>query len=209
MSFKYNGMHSLMFLISAMILGFGTACFVKANLGADALSTFALGIHIHTGISVDIAIFLIMYMMMLITYWFDKTKLGLLSFLYPFISSLSMRTGLQILLESEDIVTRYMMLFTGMILMALAIAIGSQTKVGYNSYDSLAFALLEHFHLTYTKVRWMIDGCFLITGVLMGATFASGTILVLILLGPCADFFMSITKKPLQMILKTKEETTI
>lgn len=209
MNFKIIGMRSLMFLISAMILGFATACFVKANLGADALSTFALGIHIHTGISVDIVIFLIMYMMMFITFWFDKTKLGLLSFLYPFVSSLSMRIGLQMLLESENIFTCYVMLFSGMILMAQAIAIGSQTKVGYNSYDSLAFALLEHFHLTYTNVRWMIDGCFLITGVLMGAAFTSGTILVLILLGPCADFFMSITKKPLQKILKTKEETTI
>lgn len=159
--------HVLVFLISAMILGFGTACFIKADLGADAMSTFALGIKLHTPIRVDIAVFIIMYAMMAGTFLIDKKKLDVVSFLYPFISSGAMNLGLNILPECNQLMIRYFILCIGILLMALAIAIGSKTKVGYNSYDSLAFAILQRYHLTYTKVRWIIDGCFLIVGILV------------------------------------------
>lgn len=201
--------HVLVFLISAMILGFGTACFIKADLGADAMSTFALGIKLHTPIRVDIAVFIIMYAMMAGTFLIDKKKLGVVSFLYPFISSGAMNLGLNILPECNQLMIRYFILCIGILLMALAIAIGSKTKVGYNSYDSLAFAILQRYHLTYTKVRWIIDGCFLIVGILLGGTFGSGTIIVLILLGPCSEFFMKNMDIPLQNILRIKEEQTI
>ena len=201
--------HVIVFFISAMILGLGTACFVKADLGADAMSTFALGIQHHTPIRVDIAIFIIMYAMMAGTFLIDKTRLGIVSFLYPLISSSTMNIGLNILPESDQIIACYIMLSTGIALMAIAIAVGSKTNVGYNPYDSLAFAILERYKLTYTKVRRMIDGSFLIIGILLGGTFATGTILVLILLGPCSDFFMKSMDKPLQNILKIKEKQTI
>ena len=78
--------HFMVFALSAMILGIGTALFVKASLGADALSTFVMGIAHVTSIRVDQLIFVIMYGMMAVTLLMDKKKLGIASLIivsYP------------------------------------------------------------------------------------------------------------------------------
>lgn len=182
--------HLLVFMIAAMILGLGTACFVKAELGADALSTFAIGIDQHTFLRVEQIIFLIMYGMMACAAWIDRKKLGFASFLYPFISSAVMSSALSILPNTDLLWARLLLVIAAVILMALSIAISAQTRIGYNPYDSLAFAIMERYSLSYTKVRWLLDGGYLMTGILMGGTLGAGTIIAMLALGPCADVFL-------------------
>lgn len=196
----------LVFAISAMILGLGTACFVKADLGADALSTFALGIEHYLPIRVDQIIFVIMYGMMFVTLLLDRKKLGFASFLYPFISSTVMSIALTFLPAFEMLWIRYALVVSGVILMALSIAIGAQTKVGYNPYDSLAFSMMERWSLSYAKVRWMLDGGYLLFGILLGGTLGMGTIIVLATLGSCADYFLKFSKCLLQTLQHANKE---
>lgn len=76
--------------------------------------------------------------------------------------------------------------------MALAITVGSTVNICCNPYDALAFTVMQRLGCSYTVVRWMIDGIYLISGMLLGSTIGVGTLLILLLLGPCVDVCMKV-----------------
>ena len=179
------------FLFSACLLGLGTACIVCAGIGADALSTLALGMSVHVGLTVDILIFAIMYGMMAIAFFLDRKKVGFLSLIYPLFSTVVMRMSMQRLYPTNQIMV-YMILLCGIVCMALAITVGSTVNICCNPYDALAFTVMQRLGCSYTVVRWMIDGSYLISGMLLGSTIGVVTLLILLLLGPCVDVCMKV-----------------
>lgn len=188
------------FLLSAGILGLGTTFVVCAGVGADALSTMALGLSKHINVTVDILIFAIMYVMMGIAYLFDKKKVGFLSLVYPFISTAVMRNCMKFI-HPENQITAFAVLSIGILCMAIAITMGSKVRICCNPYDALAFSGMEKFNCSYSVVRWVIDGSYLLSGILLGSTVGLGTILILVCLGPCTDTCMKVSN-----ILLTNKE---
>ncbi len=182
----------LVFLFSAGLLGLGTSCVVGAGLGADALSTLALGLSKQTNIAMDILIFAIMYGMMGVAYLFDKEKVGFLSLVYPFISTAVMRICMKNIQPGNQIIA-YAVLLLGILCMAIAITLGAKVKICCNPYDALAFSCMEKFTCSYSVIRWVIDGGYLLSGILLGSTVGTGTILILVFLGPCTDTCMKVS----------------
>lgn len=186
---KRYGQQLLAFTGGAVLLGTGTACFIKAGLGADAMSTFALGLHGISGQPIEVLIFIIMYTMMGVTVLLNPAKIRLSSLLYPFISNMVMHAVLSVLVIGDSIILQYALAAAGVLLMAFAIAVGAQVKeqIGCNPYDALAFSLQNRFSCSYACIRWCIDAGYLIIGLLLGASIGIGTLGVLLFLGPCAE----------------------
>lgn len=194
--------HFAIFTFGACLLGFGVALYCTSDIGADPLSTFALGIGKYLPLSVDEGIILISYGMILCTCFIQKSNIGFGSFLYPFMSGVATKIGFLVLPVCNDLLWRYGMLFCGILCMGISIALTAKTRVGYSPYDGFAFSLMNKWSCSYSKVRWLIDGSFLCAGVLLGAIFDTGTIIVLLIMGPCASCCMRILE---QFIRKFKK----
>lgn len=194
------------FLCGAWLLGVGCALILQANLGADPLSSFALGIQKQFYLDVEIGILLISMVMMMFTGVLDRHQLGFGSLLYPFVSAYAIRITLQCLPNLHQVGLRYVVLLAGILCMGISIAICANQPCGNNPYDSLAFTLMKKANATYATIRYAIDGAFLLCGVLLGSAFGIGTMLILILLGPCAQGCLMIKEK--MMLTYAKERSS-
>lgn len=185
----------LKFLGGASLLGIGCAFFIHADVGADPLSCFALGLQLQFSLHVEYGILFISIGMMAITCIFNRHQIGIGSLLYPFVSSSLIYITRMCLPNINSLWLRYVCVFIGILCMAISIAICANQMCGDNPYDGLAFTFMHKWKCSYTRVRYILDAIFLMCGILLGNMFGIGTILILVFLGLCAQGCMQIKKR--------------
>lgn len=95
--------------------------------------------------------------------------------------------GMIIVPEVHSLPIKSVYLILGILLLVLAIGLGSQCDTGKNPYDSLLFELSDQFQLSYSKVRTGFDALMLIIGYVLGGSFGIGTILCILFIGTLAN----------------------
>lgn len=178
-------------IIGTFIASIGIQLIVASGLGADALSTFFLGLMHFLPVRFGTLSMLFNGGVLILIYFSKKELIGLASIINSF--------GLGIflnLLDSLGILSalpagfHFLGIASGTILFGLGTGMYLLTNAGAGAYECLMVLTTQKLKLSTTAGRILLDGSFMLAGFLLGGPVGVGTILIVVLLGPVLDLTM-------------------
>lgn len=186
----------LLATLGTLIASTGIRLIVLSQTGADALSTFILGIMNHFDIQFGTVSLTINILILILVFFTNRKMIGLASVINAF--------GLGLFLNGFDAIGilqsipdgfQYPAVISGTLLFGFGTALYLFTKTGSGPYEFLMQMVQKRFNWSVRTARIILDGSFMLIGFLLGGTVGFGTIIVLLLLGPSLDFFLKYLEK--------------
>lgn len=183
-------------VVGTMIAALGIRVIVLSGRGADALSTFILGIMSHINIQFGTLSLILNIAILILVFFNNRQMIGLGSLINSF--------GLGLFLNGFDALgvfqslpfdQPYLFALIGTLLFALGTAIYLHGDLGAGSYECLMRLVQLWTKWRVSVARVVLDGSFMLIGFLLGGTVGLGTLIVLALLGPSLDRFLVLLDK--------------
>lgn len=186
----------MMAIIGTLIAALGIRVIVLSGRGADALSTFILGIMSHINVQFGTVSLILNTLILVVVFFSNRKMIGLGSLINSF--------GLGLFLNGFDALgvfqsllfdQPYLFALIGTLLFALGTAVYLHGDLGAGSYECLMRLVQLWTKWRVSVARIVLDGTFMLIGFLLGGTVGLGTLIVLILLGPSLDRFLLLLDK--------------
>lgn len=167
----------------------GIHLLVLTDLGADALSTFLLGILNYVPIRFGTASLLFNVGTIIILFFFRRNLLGLGSLINGFCLG-PMLNLLDTWHLSEHVSENLLLLFVilGPVLFGLGTGIYLSAGLGSGPLECLMYLVTDIFKLPIKWARMILDAFFIVSGFLLGGPIGIGTLSVLLILGPIIEW---------------------
>ena len=178
-------------LLWAGFLCSGISCslYVSCGLGSDAFNVMTQGLSDTLGIRAGNAFYVIQGVMFLLVLALGRRHIGLGTFLGTFLVGFVMNLWsllLTPLLGAAGFPVRLCCLACAPVFTGLGISLAKRSGLGLVPCDILTLIFHERLHrLQFRTVRILYDGAMFITGLLLGGTIGIGTVLSVLLTGPC------------------------
>ncbi len=185
----------IVMIISGIIIGLGIAFFVKAELGADSMTTFEQGLSVSFNIDLALCSIIANVIFVLLTLLVNAKALTIPTLIYPLFISLGIKLTNMFLPNVSSIEMRIVYMFIALIMIGVGIGLGSNCDCGNNPYDGFILCLSEKIKLQYKYVRMVLDAIILVVGILLKGSFGIGTIVAIVLQGTIAQWFIELFKK--------------
>ena len=168
--------------VSCVVLGAGVALLLDARLGSDGYSMLINGLSITTGVEfgvVNVVVGVIFVGMA----WLRGRTPGLGTVVQPVVVGFVVSALLPILPTPDSLGARSGELALAFVLLILGVAgyLASELGAGPTEVAALAWDPPVPFRWSYSAVQFLGG----LTGWLCGADFGVGTIIVVVLIGPC------------------------
>ncbi len=185
----------IVMIISGIIIGLGVAFFVKAELGADSMTTFEQGLSVSFNIDLALCSIIANALFAILTLFVNAKALTIPTLIYPLFISLGIKLTNMFLPNVSSTEMRIVYMFIGLIMIGVGIGLGSNCDCGNNPYDGFVLCLSEKIKFQYKYVRMLLDAIILVVGILLKGSFGIGTIVAIVLQGAIAQWFIEKFKK--------------
>lgn len=183
-------------LIGTFLVALGIRLIVISQLGADALSTFILGILQYIDTSFGNVSLFINALILVVVFFKQRELIGVASIINSF--------GIGLFINSFDYLQilgsipqgfQLVSLLIGVELFAMGTAMYLLTDAGSGAYECLMFVVEKWLGKSLRVARMLVDGTLMILGILLGGPFHVGTLLIVLLLGPSLQFYLKMLSK--------------
>lgn len=173
-----------MLLLGCVVLGFGVALFLTADLGSDGYSTLVNGLALTTGLAFWVANLLVGVALVALAA-VRRVRPGVGTVVQVVVVGVTVTGFLGLLETPAGVGPRLLLLAAAFPVLAVGIAVylGSHTGAGPAEAAALAWDPPVPFRWSYSAVQ----GGGALVGWLLGATIGLGTVAVILLLGPAVD----------------------
>lgn len=169
----------------AGVLSFGIAMYIKANLGADPLTTFLVGLSKTLNINIGRASQVTMLVTLIIILIVDKKYVGVGTIVNAFLTGELLNLFMMMNLDKYDsLVSRIIILSIGVIAYGVGLSIIILAGLGQGSVDSIMSILKDKYNISIERARRILDLVLLIIGVGLGGSLGIGTLMGAFLNGP-------------------------
>lgn len=182
-------------IISGIVIGLGIAFFVKAELGADSMTTFEQGLSITLNIDLALCSIIANGLFAILTLLISAKELTIPTLIYPLFISLGIKLTNMFLPNISNDQLRIVYMFIGLVTIGLGIGLGSNCGCGNNPYDGFVLCLSKKINIQYKYVRMVLDAVILVVGIVLKGSFGIGTIVAIVLQGVIAQWFIDNLKK--------------
>lgn len=189
-----------MTFLGTALMALGIKSIVASGRGADALSTLILGVQQHVNVRFGTLSMLFSVLILLAMFFKKRELLGIGSIINSF--------GVGLFLNLFDYLFTFPTVETWLaqlgysVVGTLGFGIGTACYIianfGIGSYDCLMLLIQEKLGCSTKVARILLDGFLIGTGVILGAPFGFGTIIVLGLLGPTIEETIKIFFKQIE-----------
>jgi len=205
MNLKVSLRGALTFFIGSFIAGAGVGILNSVPWGNDAIAVFISGMAKTIGIEFSVMNTIVLVVIVVLTFFLDKKQLSIMTFTSPITSYFAIQfTKLIIPNEMGFSMVSGIVYLVALVILAFGIAVMISADSGKAPYDALIFSLITKTKLQYYQIRWITDGLFLATGILLRGKFGFGTIIAILTVGKMVQFWLKVLKKN---IGKTPTET--
>lgn len=186
-------------LLGNVIIGLGISVGVFANLGIDPGMTFYYGMSNVSGMSLGLSTALFNIIFLLPLFFFDRQRIGIatiinMMFMGYIVEFFNIYIFHEVLLEYS--IWNVLILFFGIILQSLGVALYSSTQLGQSPLDGIPNVLIKVTGKGNYRVYRVVQDMVLVTiGFLCGANVGIGTLLLMMLTGPFIHFFQEKLKE--------------
>lgn len=203
----------ILFFLGMSIIQFGVALYLKTNIGSDPFTVFTQGLSFLLKVTPGIANMIILFTLLCIILFVGRSyiKIGTLicvAGVGPIIN-FAVKTVSYVPIESYNIGVKVLLVVIGCIVIAIGFSILSATNVGMAPNDIVPFIIKDKTNFEYRWIRMGLDACFLITGIAFGGVFGIGTIISVLLIGPCIQFCLPYGEKLVKAIVESEEKIIV
>ncbi|WP_137742908.1 YczE/YyaS/YitT family protein [Robertmurraya siralis] len=182
-------------VISTAVTAFGITMVLLAEMGADPISTFLLGvlnfipIQFRTGSQIFSLTFLV------INYFISRDFFGFGSLIFSigcgFFINLFLSADLKAVLFLQNM-PDFCMAIIGIVMFGMGTGLFLFTKTGVGPLEGLMFFFSKRYNVTIKFTRMVIDGILVATGIALGGLVGLGTILCILLTGPIIEISLKV-----------------
>ena len=183
----------------------GIACslYVYCGLGSDAFNVMTQGLSDTLGIRAGNAFYIIQGVMLLLVLALHRQYIGIGTILGTFLVGFVMNLWsllLAPLLEAAGFGLRLGCLVCAPMFTGLGVSLARKSGLGMVPCDILTVIFHERLHrLQFRTVRIFYDGVMFILGLLLGGTIGIGTVLSVLLTGPCIQAASSLLDRHIRI----------
>jgi uncharacterized membrane protein YczE len=188
-------MRILKTFIGSLVVAVGVIILLEANMGADPLSVFLLGIINQSGeflgirtfgtLSTGFGLFILLVILMA-----DRNKVGIGSI----INCLSVGIFINFLysLSLDQLIPDFpfLNLILGPVVIGIGLTIYLSADLGAGFIEAIMLIVVERTGFSLKYVRIFLDGLFVAVGLLLGAPFGWGILSGVLLIGPTIEYSM-------------------
>ena len=189
--------------IGFTISGIGCSLYVYCNLGSDAFNVLTQGVACVLKMQVGNAFYLTQAVLLLFIVAVRKHYIGIGTLLGTFIIGAVMNLWallLAPLLQAADAIVRLCCLATAPIFIGVGIAFARRSGLGMVPNDIMPVIFHEWTkRLQFRTVRIINDAIVVIIGVALGGTVGVGTVISVVLTGPCIQLASSVLNRQFGM----------
>ncbi len=171
-------------VVSCALLGLGVALLLDARLGSDGYSMLISGLSISTEVEFAVVNVVVGVLLVLMAWW-RGLKPGLGTLVQPVVVGVVVSLTLAALPGPTSYAGRWTELVLGFVVLCVGVAGYLAVDLGAGPAEgaALAFDPPVPFKWSYSLVQLVGST----VGWLLGASFGPGTLLVILLIGPCVD----------------------
>jgi uncharacterized membrane protein YczE len=189
----------LFYLIGLFLLGFGATLTIKADLGAGAWDALNVGLSNAIGLTVGSWVIIIGIILIFLNAFIVKGKPKLLALVTILLIGFSVDFWLMVVMknvEYELLIHQVLSLVSGIIFIAVGVAMYLQTKFPANPIDQLMISLHDRFRLNFMVAKTIGEVSALILAFALQGPIGIGTIIITFLIGPIIQYInIPITKR--------------
>lgn len=180
--------------VAIILTGFGVALFVHANLGSDTITVFLDGLRKVASISLGDASRIYNISALIIACCIAYKHIGWSSVVYAlstgfFIDYFDvMLTGFHF--SQQGFFIRILVVMIGQLCIIVAFALLVRYGSGMDQLDAIAYGVDYRTHISYAKIRTLLDIILIVSGFLMGGVIGIGSILAMMTTGYGIDLFI-------------------
>lgn len=174
-------------VVSCALLGIGVALLLDARLGSDGYSMLISGASISSAVEFAVVNVVIGVLLVLLAWWRGR-KPGVGTLIQPAVVGVAVSLTLAALPGPTSYAGRWAELVLGFVVLCVGVAGYLAVDLGAGPAEgaALAFDPPVPFKWSYSVVQLVGST----VGWLLGASFGPGTLLVILLIGPCVDRLM-------------------
>ena len=189
--------------------GISCSLYISCGLGSDAFNMMTQGISHTLGLPEGNAFYVIQGAMLLAVLALRRRDIGFGTLFGSFLIGLIMNLWsvlLTPLLAPAAFWVRLCCMTAAPVFTGLGITLVKKSGFGLLPCDILTVIFHSYLSsLQFRTVRMMYDGAMFLTGLLLGGTFGIGTILAVLLTGPCIQLASSLLNRPAEQVVRMQK----
>lgn len=190
----------IIYCFATVLCQFGIALFYTCSLGADPISIFVEGACLHINLTLGQFSTVCNVILSILTIIFERRNAGFglliqMAISGPLIDLFYPITMTWFPPETTTFILKIIILLFAILIYSfgLALTILCQLGIAPFSFPPLFLADITPIKLRYTQI--ITDAIWFIIGIILGGTFGFGTIITVLLTGPCLGMFMKLCEK--------------
>ncbi|WP_281659576.1 membrane protein [Halobacillus sp. Cin3] len=182
------------YLAGLIVIAMGVTLTIKSNLGAGAWDAVNVGLTEQIGLTIGTWVMVIGGFLIVTNALIAKEKPDLpavitILVLGNFIDFWMLQVFDTLVLEAFFM--KLITLILGIVIIAIGVSLYLQPKFSLNPVDGFMVALQKRFGYSITKAKTMTESFALVLALVLGGPIGIGTIVILLGIGPCIQFFDS------------------
>lgn len=182
-------------VLGSFIMGVGISLTIAVNLGSDPMTMFWIGVANLFHISVGQANLLVCTVLLIYVFFADRKHIHVGSILNPIVIALVTDNMTFLNFQEYPYMLRIVIMIMGLIILAFGIAFYALADYGKGAFEAVVFTLSEKLNISIGVVRTSSDIALAILGVLLGATFAIGSLLAIVFMGTSIQLCLKFLQK--------------
>lgn len=192
--------------LGAALIHVGVVFMTQALLGSDPLTLFLESLVKNFGLTLGTWNTIVGAVFALVAFICDKKKIGYTTVFYIATSRLIIDGLMTIILPAENYFIGFIFLILSTISISLGSALCVSARIGLSFYDAFIYSIVDRFHLNYIIFRYSLEAVLTLTAIILHTYPSIGTVIYLIIMGPCVAAVLKVVKGPIRKHFGLKEE---
>lgn len=192
--------------LGAVLIHTGVVFMTQALLGSDPLTLFLESLVKNFGLTLGTWNTIVGAVFALVAFICDKKKIGYTTIFYIATSKLIIDGLMKIVLPADN----YLIGMLFVVISTLSISLGSalcvSARIGLSFYDAFIYSIVDRFHLNYIIFRYSLEAVLTLAAIILHTFPSIGTLVYLIVMGPCVSAILNVIKGPIRRHFGLKEE---
>ncbi|HFI0453081.1 TPA: YitT family protein [Streptococcus suis] len=186
----------LLLMFGLVVMSLGIALFIRANLGANPLTTFTNGIALKLNVSIGLASQLLMLSLVGLVYLLDRTRIGIGTVVNGISTGLFIDVFLNLLpkVDSHSL-SAWFLLACACILFSIGLGLYVAADLGEGAVDSFMVIIRDRCRIKLREARILLDVLLVLFGFLLGSRIGLGTLLGMVTTGPIMNRTIQLVKE--------------
>lgn len=198
MKYKTKIKQIILALVGNFILGAGVAMESQALLGTDPSVSFSQAAAPYLGITIGQMITITNVVLLIITFFLKKSNIGLGTVIVVLLNQYPVDIVTSLITYQNNLVINILWVIAGCVFIAIGCNVIICSDLGMGIYDAFLYGITYRTNKSYTFIRYIVDGIFLVLTFLLKGYIGIGTIIPYLIVGN----LITITQPYIKKLLK-------